>query len=168
MATYTYEQFKEKLDKWWRLVPEEAWKAVSRAAALVVAEVQRGHLSGKKMPRGVGGTTEATLAVVTNRLRGSIWHSVKRPSQLKQGEQITARIGTNVKYARIHEYGGVIRNAFGRGQHRMAFMPMRPFLRPSLSKEQPRALKLILDAMMRSYNKAGGGMGGLGILKWKF
>ena len=157
MAQYTYEQFKEKLDRWWRLMPEEAWKAVSRAAAIVAAEVQKGHLSGERMPRGVGGTTNATLAVISNRLRGSIWHSVKRPSQM-QGGEISARIGTNVKYARIHEYGGVIKNAFGRGQHRMAFMPMRPFLRPSLTKEQPRALRMILEAMTKSYEKAGHGI----------
>lgn len=146
MARYNYEQFKEKLDRWWRLMPEEAWKAVSRAAAIVAAEVQKGHLSGPRMPRGVGGETDATLAVISNRLRGSIWHSVKRPSQM-QGGEISARIGTNVVYGRAHEYG-----------HEKRGLPARPFLRPSLTKEQPRALRMILEAMTESYEKAGHGI----------
>lgn len=147
MARLTYEQFTEKLDRWWRLMPEEAWRAVSRAAVLVSNEVQRGHLSGPKMPRGVGGETDATLARQSGRLVRSIFHSVKRPSQMKRGEKISARIGTNVVYGRAHEYGYEPRG-----------LPARPFLRPSLAKEQPRALRLIMESMTKSYEKAGRGL----------
>ena len=44
----------------------------------------------------------------------------------KQGNH-TVSIGTNVEYARIHEYGGTIQHAGGG----VGYMPARPFLRPA-------------------------------------
>lgn len=145
------EEFQQKLGRWWTLYPREAKQALTKAALLVSNEVQGRHLTGPKMPRGVGGTTDATLATQSGRLRRSIWHSVEQlgPST------VSARVGTNVRYARIHEYGGTIQNAWGRNIR--VTMPERPFLRPSLEKMRPRALEIIQQAMVDSL--AGGHRG---------
>ncbi len=41
-------------------------------------------------------------------------------------------IGTNIIYARIHELGGIIKNAWGRGI--IVHMPARPYLRPAMDE----------------------------------
>jgi len=45
----------------------------------------------------------------------------------KIGDMISGIIGTDVPYARIHEYGGIIKNAWGRGI--IVHMPERSYLR---------------------------------------
>ena len=64
---------------------------------LTVAQIQAGHLSGP--------TTDSSLSVRTNRLRGSVRASQAIPT----GSRVVSAIGSNVRYALIHEVGGVIR-----------------------------------------------------------
>ena len=135
----TMEQLQAKIQRWMRIAPQELKEALTKGAKLATKEAQSAHLSGPKMPRGVGDPTRATLAVKTGRLRRSI---TERVTVTK--DRVTAQVGTNVKYGRIHEYGLEVR---GRK------MPERPFLRPSVEEKKPRIMELILDAMMGAYNR---------------
>ena len=147
MAKLTMEQLQEKIERWQRVMPEKLKVALTRAAVEIIAEVQESHLSGPKMRRGVGGTTRATLAVRTGRLRKSIHHRIT-----VSANKTTAQIGTNLVYGRIHEYGGTISNGFGRGLR--IEMPERAYLRPSVRKMQPRVVELLLKgALEDSYGK---------------
>jgi len=80
------------------------------AAALIVKRRIKENLTGR------------LLNVRSGRLRSSIAHRIEEAD----GE-ITAKIGTNVKYARIHEYGGTIRPK--RAKH--LTIPLGPALTPS-------------------------------------
>lgn len=50
----------------------------------------------------------------------------------------TVEIGTNVEYAAIHEFGGVIHqtNAWGKGIEQTIHIPARPYLRPALDENE--------------------------------
>lgn len=82
------------------------------------------------------------LGVVTGRLRSSI----SRKPAVKRGSRYSSAIGTNVRYAPIHEFGfeGLVnigahtRKAFGRiinvrSHGRRVNLPARPFLRPAIN-----------------------------------
>lgn len=70
---------------------------------LTVARIQAGHLSGP--------TTDSSLSVRTNRLRGS----VRASKAVLLGDRVESTIGSNVKYAAIHEFGGVIQRTVKAG-----------------------------------------------------
>lgn len=86
------------------------------------------------------------LAVVTGRLRSSI--AVTRP--VKHGGRYTTKIGSNVKYARIHELGGMA------GRNRSARIPKRPYLRPALEDRQNQnaVVAIITRIIEQSMEKA--------------
>lgn len=75
--------------------------AMNQENLRTVSHIQRAHLTG----RGPFPVEEHRLGVVTNRLRQSLWAS---DAQQVSGNQVESAIGTNVKYAAIHEFGGVI------------------------------------------------------------
>ena len=131
----TMEQLQGKIQRWMRIAPEKLKKALLKGAKIATKEAQSKHLSGPKMPRGIGHPTRATLAVQTGRLRRSINERVTVSK-----DRVTAQVGTNVKYGRAHEEG-------------LGKMPERPFLRPSIEEKKPRVMELILDAMMGAYNR---------------
>lgn len=156
MATLTKEQLTAKITRWALIMPEKLKERLTRACIEIVKEVQKEHLSGPKMERGKGSATNATLAVRTGRLRKSIHYRVKVGGGIGNLKKAgaSAEVGTNVKYGRIHEYGGMIPNAFGRGMHRMVFMPERAYLRPSIAKMMPRTFELLTRAAVEdSYGK---------------
>lgn len=156
MAKLTMEEIQAKITRWAIIMPEKLKQRLILACIEIVAEAQENHLSGPKMPRGVGSSTTGTLSVRSGRLRKSIHYRVTVSGGISnlRKSKIVAEVGTNVKYARIHEYGGAITNAFGRGQHRMVFMPERSFLRPSIYKMQPRVVELLMKgAVEDSYGK---------------
>lgn len=135
MSELTFEEFREKLVRWAARMPQEAKKALTEAAETVRREVQAGHLTGPKMPRGVGHDTEATLAVRTGRLRRSIAIGVTVDK-----EKVSATVGTNVWYGRIHELGE-------------GGMPERPFLRPSLAAKHSQIFTMLRTRLFESYNE---------------
>lgn len=76
--------------------PAEMAQGIARALDLQ-NELTVGHIQAKKLSR--RGPT--TLGVITNRLRSSV-----RPATAEvTGDTIESSIGTNVKYAGVHEYG---------------------------------------------------------------
>lgn len=98
------------------------------------------------------------LGVVTNRLRSSI--TAGEP--VKKGNIYTEKIGTNVKYAPIHEFGGVIvpvhklvlRWKGKDGKYvfsQRSIIPARPFLRPSIQDKGNQ--KEVLNIFVRRINE---------------
>lgn len=76
-------------------------KAIGEQNQYTVAKIQADHLTGK----GPFPPDEHRLGVRTNRLRGSV--TASGPDIVGDSIIISA-IGSNVKYAAIHEFGGVI------------------------------------------------------------
>lgn len=79
-------------------------------------------ISGWVKTKRLSGPRPNVLGVITGRLRSSI---TATPTT-KSGNTYTAKIGTNVIYARRHEMG-----TYG--------MPARPFLKPALEDKRNRA-----------------------------
>jgi HK97 gp10 family phage protein len=127
----------KKLERWAKVAPNEVKKVLGMGSEMVREEVQRHHLSGPRMPRGVGDPTNATLGTTGEwRLRNSINYRV---TALENGK-FSAVVGTNIPYAKKHEFG-------------LQGMPERPFMRPSLEKKRPAVFKMIEEAFMKSYGK---------------
>ena len=91
----TLEGEKELLQKMDRLPPRirqrVGERALLKSALLLEAHIKQNKLSGQ------------VLRVRSGRLRSSISHRLE-----PIGQDLTARVGTNVVYARIHEFGGTI------------------------------------------------------------
>ena len=58
----------------------------------------------------------------------------------------------SVVYARIHELGGIIKNAFGRGI--IVHIPARPYLRPAMDENEPDIRGAVEAELWRNINKA--------------
>ena len=136
MARYTPEQYQRKLKKWARNTPQAVVAGLKKGTEIIRTEAVVQHLSGPKMPKGVGNKMNATLARRTGLLAGSVRTKVKVASN-----RISGAVGTNVKYAHNHEKGTTV--------------PERPFLAPSLEKKRKDALEAILSALMAEYRAAG-------------
>lgn len=96
------------------------------------------------------------LAVRTGRLRSSIYAKVEG-----EGLNLTGRVGTNVWYGRVHEYGAEIRPRRARVLHfrlptgeevftRRVVIPARPWLRPSFETWKPKIVYAIERAIQRA------------------
>ena len=70
---------------------------------LTVTQIQAQHLSGP--------TTDSSLSVRTNRLRGS----ANASKAVILGTGVTSSIGSNVVYAPVHEFGAVIQRTVKAG-----------------------------------------------------
>lgn len=160
MAKQSLEEFNKKLKRWMRAMPKEVEISVKRGADFVIAYIQKEHLSGPKMPRGVGHASKATLAVGKgDRLRKAINKRVSVTAR-----RITALIGVKLKYGPIHEFGGIIRPKRFKflhwkdetGEHfaKKVKIPARPYLRPSIREKRKDVMVEILEGAMRSYRKS--------------
>lgn len=79
------------------IVRRAIMRGLDRAGALVTGQITRTRFTGQ----GPFPVSEHRLGVKTNRLRGSLRWSKAQADV----ERISASIGTNVKYAGVHEYG---------------------------------------------------------------
>lgn len=131
-------------------------KSLKQSGLMIAGWVARNRLSGAR---------PQFLGVRTGRLRSSITASEVE----KSGNNYLERIGTNVIYARIHEYGGIISpGAKGflawkdRDTNRWIFtkrpvhIPARPFLRPAIENEdnQRSVLSNLLENIQEAMEKA--------------
>lgn len=113
-----------KLDRLAKKQPKTVRRILGLISETVIRNVVVDHLSGTTLKRKTG-----TLAK-------SITYT--------QPNDFTSTIGTNVRYAAIHEFGGVIKPvkashlSFKIGDRwvhvREVHMPSRPYLRPSIAK----------------------------------
>ena len=101
------------------------------------------------------GPRPAKLGVRSGRLRSSIFWFVNR-----RANQIVGTIGTNVVYAPIHEFGGIIvpkrakwlRFMVRPGQWvsvKKVTMPKRPFLHPALEDNRQAIMDLIMTGEVK-------------------
>ena len=139
MATYNMKTFEKKIKKWGKNNPKAIMRAFKRGTELVRGETVRKHLSGPKMAKGKGSLTSATLARRSGDLAGSINTKV-----FQSGTKIAGKVGTPIKYSRIHEKGGTSKRP----------MPKRPFLQPSLEKKRPEIVDIISRAIIEEYKRS--------------
>ena len=159
MATLTMKQFEKKIKYWAKHEPSILEKALKTAAEIVRGEAIQKHLSGPKMAIGKGSLKNATLA----RHSGDLANSINTKVSVARNRQ-SAQIGSNLKYARIHEEGGVIKPKKGKylkftvgGKTiftESVTIPKRPFLSSSLEAKRQRILEVILDRLMEGYKKS--------------
>ena len=152
---------------------------VTREAALIRGLNKSGeHIKGWIQRERLSGPRPVYLGVITNRLRSSIATS----GTVRQGDSLINKIGTNVEYAPIHEFGGTIhrramseifiRNRYVRGSKAGSFkkgttrgrgftrgtsdtvIPERPFMRPSIEDpaNQQEVLNLLTQELQRALN----------------
>ena len=107
-------------------------QSLTQSAIFIAGWIKNKRLSG---PR------PQYLGVRTGRLRSSI---TATPAQ-KEGNTYFARIGTNVVYGRIHEYGGMT------GRNHSVNMPKRPFMRPAVEDKANR--QSVLTDLKRNIDK---------------
>jgi len=115
-------------------LPDNLYKAMLRLTLYLAGYVKTRKLTGQ------------SLKVRTGRLRNSITGKAQRI-----GNKIIGKVGTNVEYARIHEFGGDIypKNApYLRFQvngqwvtTKHVKIPKRPYLQPSLKENRDRILR---------------------------
>jgi hypothetical protein len=143
VGRFTLEAYERRLRRLSKEMPEVVESAMIRAAMAVIAHSRKRHLSGPRMPRGVGGGLGgSTLAVGSGSagLRSSLAYKVK----VEPG-RVEARVGTNktnqgYSYPRAHEYG-------------LGQMPERPFLRPSVQSKRQNTVDEISRAQMAAYKR---------------
>ena len=99
-------------------------------------------LAGWSKQYRLSGPRPQFLGVVTGRLRSSI--TAGEPEH--QGNTYTEKIGTNVVYGAIHEFGGMT------GRNHSVLIPPRPFLRPAIEDTDNR--QKILDILTQKINEA--------------
>lgn len=139
-----FEELQRKLKKARQAVDLKGW--MNRSCARVVAHSKkqrfRGGGAGKK---GAGvPAVPGILTTRTGRLRDSIGWRIDC-----KGKDIIGRVGTNVIYGRIHEYGGTA------GRNHAARIPPRPYLKPALEAEA-RNIKKDLGTMIAGALKRAG------------
>lgn len=159
MATLTFEQWAKKLEKWNKAQLDAVRIALKTGTEIVRAEAIRNHLSGPKMPRGVGSPNTATLARGTGDLAGSINTKVA-----VAGTKLQASVLTNLKYARIHSKGGTIVPVRARALKfkignqwiaaKRVTIPARPFLEPSLDAKRNEVDRIIANRIVEAYKQA--------------
>ncbi len=86
-------------------------RSMDQQNLLTVSRIQQDYMS---FPKDQPATLQG-LRVITNRLRASVRASKTEIS----GDHITSAIGSNVKYAAIHEFGGVIHRTVKPGSVRL-------------------------------------------------
>ena len=99
------------------------------------------YIAGWIKDRKLSGRPPGALNVRSGLLRSSIGVY----QAIKDRDTFTMRIGTNVVYARIHEYGGQT------GRNHAVNMPKRPFMRPAVEDRANR--QGVLQDLKRNIDK---------------
>ena len=145
----TFAEFQERLNQAGRLLIPEMARAMQRGARLVQRWSQQYYLKGPRPEK---------LGVVGGRL----WRSITTAVEV-EGTRVTALVGTNVVYGRIHEKGGTIRPRRGQYLHfkglrgwvmvRQVHMPPRPFLSTAIRDKQKEVIQMQADAAVAHLKK---------------
>jgi len=83
---------------------------------------------------------------------GALVNSIMTSRGKKSKTYADAEVGTNIVYARIHELGGIIKNAWGRGV--IVHMPARPYLRPAMDENEKDIVGAVEAEIWRNLDKA--------------
>ncbi len=121
---------------------ENVNKALQKAIYRIVVDLQTYIIQKKlKAPAGFSATQ-------LHRITGNLARSIQQRVTSKPGSVVgNVYSAGDVKYAAIHEYGGVI-SRYGRkvGDYQIR-MPMRSFMRSSLSENQSKIVNAIERAI---------------------
>jgi phage gpG-like protein len=82
---------------------------------------------------------------------GNLLNSVLQSIEARtDGQSLTVSIGSDLKYAAIHEYGGFAgrRGPFKKREGRRPYLPPRPYLRPAIN-DLHKALPDLLEQAIR-------------------
>ena len=96
---------------------------------------------------GKGGSSD----LLTSR-SGDLLNSVLQSIEAKtDGQSLTVSIGSNLKYARIHEYGGFAgrQGPFKKKEGRRPYIRPRPYLRPAINDLQQALPGLLEQAIQQ-------------------
>lgn len=145
-----------KLKNFEKALPKNLEKGFGKSGALLKSQIQR-HLTG---PSSSVDPSRRFPGVVTGRLRGSVTFRV-----LKRLRQIGLRVGPNVVYAAIQEFGGSITQVVTQKQRMFLGLskgiwvtagstlhiriPKRPYVWPAWEKKKKSVVKIMQDAIMR-------------------
>ncbi len=134
----TWPQFEKKIDRWVRDFPDAVENALETGGEIILGEAQRKHLSGPKMPKGVGNPMRGTLQPRSGDLKTRLNKRVR-----VSRTDVSLRVGSNMVYAATHEYGDPRRG-----------IPARPFLRSSRDARIDDVKAIILKRIMAAYERA--------------
>lgn len=129
-------------------IPENLERAIPRMESAVDKTVNR--LAIKMMGMVKSKLSDDVLHVRSGRLRRSIHREIER-----SGSVVTAIIGTNVKYGKVHELGLTIPARSGVSKKGRKFnipaikMKKRSFLKASLDQMQPEIVNSLKLAVIR-------------------
>lgn len=139
-----FEELGSKLKRAKQSLDVEGWlnRACARVTAYSKKERFRTGGAGKKGARVA--PVPGILTTRSGRLRNSIGWRIDRI-----GQDIVGRVGSNVVYAAIHEYGG---NA---GRNHSAHIPPRPYLKPALEAEAKNIKKDLSRTVRTALQQAG-------------
>lgn len=148
-------------------VPGLAWK-VNALAVVAPKAVDRGMERGVRAAAlDVEGHAKRLLeGEVLNKRTGRLWRSIHSETFRRMG-RVVGIVGTNVKYAAIHEFGGTIRpkSAGGmlvwRGEDGLIFakevkIPRRPYLSRAFAARKEVVSRLIMRAVLDEVRGRGG------------
>jgi len=148
MGRYTAVQYERKLQRWAKKSPEAAKEALEKGTALVAREAKQKHLSGPRMPVGIGSESKPTI-----NSRGALRSGITTKVKLDSKKNVQASIISKHPLSRIHHDGALLtaREQFvftlpGRQDEvitRQVRMPARPFLRAPVQKNRPKILQMI-------------------------
>lgn len=122
-------------------------------------------IASQAVEKRMSGPRPNVLGVVTGVLSRSVLNITANAPVEKQGNTYIKKVGTNVIYARIHEFGGVIRPGLkgflawkdretGKWVYtkKSVRIPARPYLRPTI--QDKRNQEEILNILTRNINEA--------------
>lgn len=138
MARLTWAQWQRKVQSWHRKFPSAVHMAIDKTLVEMVGHAQEKHLSGPKMPRGMGSRDHATLQPRTGALRN---YMAKRSQS--RADRIHGWLINNLKYAAVHEYGRETRPGVK--------MPERSFARATVDQKKDDLRENIKKAVLRAY-----------------
>lgn len=127
------EEWQERISKASKSMNTEIEKEFLKIGGKIISESMLEHLSGPKMPRGVGSEENATLQPHSGDLR----RFMKR-KEIKQGNTIVGvKVSSGVDYAAVHEFGYPRKN-----------IPKRSYLWPVVKKYRP-VMKEYLEHVLK-------------------
>jgi phage gpG-like protein len=94
------------------------------------------------------GSSGSVLTSRSGNLLNSVLQSIQASSD---GQSLTVSIGSDLKYAAIHEYGGYAgrRGPFKKKEGRRPYLPPRPYLRPAINDLQQALPELLEQAIQQ-------------------
>ena len=125
-------------------LPPRILAAVYKALQPLVYQSLRSSIP--KYFAGSGGTGSTMLTSRSGKLMNSVLQSIETRME---GEKMVVSIGSDEKYAKIHEYGGYAgrKPPFKKKDGKRPYLPARPYLHPAMADLQRELPDLLEQAI---------------------